>query len=154
MNAVNIGSHGSASARLLQLLAQLVTQRAAIVAGRARLSLTLRTLVAMLMIVLSGPLSTVHAALHDAGGVPAVWTGIGASGELGPAETRSQVSKQERPASAQHQRCTIFPTMHAIPAGDAEVVVLQAPISVTYGLCPGGETAKFAPPPLRKPPRN
>lgn len=100
---------------------------------------------AVWFIVLSGPVSIAHAALQGPVGSSELIVALKDNG----AQDRQHAPGHESPA----QHCAVCQLSQALPARPAAAPVKQVFTDVTYIACKAVDAAKFAPPPLRKPPR-
>lgn len=118
---------------------------------RARWGAILRILVSTLILAVAGPLSIAHASVH----VP--FAGNAAADSTN--DTVAEVSAsnvddgKQAPSAVQHQHCAVCPAASAIDVAVPQLSSRQALTTVTYNLPSIDDRAKFAPPPLRKPPR-
>lgn len=126
-------------------------ERLALARPRARWRMFLRVLMSMLIFAIAGPLSIAHASMHVpfAGSAYADGTeGLGAKVSASKLKDGTQA-----PSAVQHQHCAVCPAASAIHVDLPYVSSPQTPKTVTYSLPSLDDRAKFAPPPLRKPPR-
>ena len=107
---------------------------------------------AILIVALSGPLSSVHATLHDsepAGSLALLSHAHGSGG------ARSDHQDTGVPfGELQHQHCAACSCVHVYPNDTpTAALVCQEPVNVRYLVPPENDAATIAPEPPRKPPR-
>lgn len=111
----------------------------------------------MLILAVAGPLSIAHASLHAPFAGNAIEAGAVSADPAVSADAEVSTLKlkdgKQAPPHVQHQHCAVCPAVSAIDVSVPQVPVWPDPMAVTYSIHSIDDTAKFAPPPLRKPPR-
>lgn len=122
------------------------------VSGLAPLRSRLRAVLLAWLILLAGPVSTLHAAVHDMAGTGVATSLAVSAGTIVEEPSESGSGRVPAPVG-QSSHCAVCPGMPAMPAANPDGTVLRLPSQVIYRLHLAVDVTDHAPAPLCKPPR-